>query len=269
MSLTCGPCRCCPARAGRRRTDREGRAGFRLELERARQGDHEAGDGILVPLVRSARARLLKTSSPTGIGCPTESPRIPPASSIEPSSERVTILAGPHPHTANHHHPHPLVPIFPGRPAFGFPPLPSGLLESPACGKALQIARRVLTMPLPQWDQSPGEQKANDVLMPSGPHPAILFAIRMPASSASFRRPVQPSVLLPYDMLLRRSNGPPSGCSAWHSPSHFPREPDGRLLLRENVHVYSHPDRSGCRLKQYGCRQQDGAHGPCSRCRHA
>ena len=68
------------------RADEECRARFRLELERARQGDHEPRDRVLVPLVGSARACLLKDSSTAGTGWPTESPRIPPASSIEPSS---------------------------------------------------------------------------------------------------------------------------------------------------------------------------------------
>src|SRR4029077_1586944 len=51
-----------------------------------------------------------------------------------------------------------LVVIFPGRRAFGLPPLPSGLPESLVCGKGLQIAPQALTTPLPQCDQSPGEQ---------------------------------------------------------------------------------------------------------------
>src|SRR4029077_4645974 len=48
--------------------------------------------------------------------------------------------------------------IFPGRRAFGLPPLPFGLPESLVCGKGLQIAPHSLTTHLPQCDQSPGEQ---------------------------------------------------------------------------------------------------------------
>jgi hypothetical protein len=87
------------------RADRERRARFRLELERARQGDDEARDRVLVPLVRSARERLLKGQldhwDRLANRVATHAAGKLDQAFLE---QRVTILARPHPHTANHRH---------------------------------------------------------------------------------------------------------------------------------------------------------------------
>ena len=69
------------------RTDREGRARLRLELEGAGQGDDEAWGRVLMPLVRNLpSASPGRRSRQPAPALPTESPRIPSARSIEPSS---------------------------------------------------------------------------------------------------------------------------------------------------------------------------------------
>src|ERR1700729_619568 len=85
------------------RTDGERRTGLRLELERAGQGDDEPRDRVLVPLVRSARPRLLEVQLDDGHGL-ANGVATRPLREIDRAflEQRVTILACPHADTTDH-----------------------------------------------------------------------------------------------------------------------------------------------------------------------
>src|ERR1700761_4138630 len=85
------------------RTDGERRTGLHLELQRAGQGDDETRDRVLVPRPRSARPRFPEGQLGDGYGT-ADGVAARPLGEIDRAflEQRVTIVAGPHAHTADH-----------------------------------------------------------------------------------------------------------------------------------------------------------------------